>query len=86
MPFAPKILRNNQDEVRRDIRNEEMNCKLVDIIENTLILPNSSGLMDISGLKNEKKILREAIVYPILYPHLFTGIYIIFCWLREMND
>ena len=42
-------------------------------IENTLINPSGIKFSEVAGLKDAKQALREAIILPVMYPHLFTG-------------
>ncbi|XP_041459549.1 suppressor protein of bem1/bed5 double mutants-like isoform X1 [Lytechinus variegatus] len=43
------------------------------IVEDTIIRKGSISFQDVAGLSEAKEILREAIIMPIQYPHLFTG-------------
>ncbi|GLV36299.1 Vacuolar protein sorting 4 [Carabus blaptoides fortunei] len=47
--------------------------KLHNVIKNTIVVPKSSGLSTIAGMESTKCLLKEAVVLPIQYPHLFTG-------------
>ncbi|XP_062588736.1 uncharacterized protein LOC134250400 isoform X1 [Saccostrea cucullata] len=42
-------------------------------IEDTIITKGGIRFQDIAGLKDAKEALREAIIIPLLFPHLFTG-------------
>ncbi|XP_048746161.2 uncharacterized protein LOC125658785, partial [Ostrea edulis] len=42
-------------------------------IEDTIIAKGSVRFQDIAGLIDAKEALREAIIIPLLFPHLFTG-------------
>ncbi|XP_065064537.1 vacuolar protein sorting-associated protein 4A-like [Rhopilema esculentum] len=42
-------------------------------IESTIVPPGKIGFNDVAGLLEVKKLLREAIVMPLKYPHLFNG-------------
>ena len=42
-------------------------------IEDTIVRKGSVTFNEVAGLSKAKQILREAIVMPLQYPHLFTG-------------
>ena len=42
-------------------------------IEDTIIQKGSVKFCDVVGLKNAKQALKEAIIMPLQFPHLFTG-------------
>lgn len=42
-------------------------------IEDTIIAKGSVRFQDIAGLIDAKEALKEAIIIPLLFPHLFTG-------------
>ena len=42
-------------------------------IEETIVDKGGLSFDDIAGLKDAKQALREAIIMPLHYPHLFTG-------------
>ena len=42
-------------------------------IEETIVHKGGLSFDDIAGLKDAKQALREAIIMPLHYPHLFTG-------------
>jgi SpoVK/Ycf46/Vps4 family AAA+-type ATPase len=42
-------------------------------IEDTIISKGCVRFQDIAGLSDAKEALREAIIIPLLFPHLFTG-------------
>ena len=42
-------------------------------IEATIVQPGKIRFTDVAGLQDVKKLLREAIVMPLKYPHLFNG-------------
>ena len=42
-------------------------------IEDTIMQPGKVTFDDVAGLEKAKGTLQEAIVIPLLYPHLFTG-------------
>ncbi|XP_033109549.1 vacuolar protein sorting-associated protein 4B-like isoform X2 [Anneissia japonica] len=42
-------------------------------IQDTIVQKGNVKLQDVAGLKEAKQVLMEAIVMPLLYPHLFTG-------------
>eukprot|EP00105_Crassostrea_gigas_P017451 XP_011435234.2 PREDICTED: vacuolar protein sorting-associated protein 4B-like isoform X2 [Crassostrea gigas] len=42
-------------------------------IEDTIITKGGIKFQDIAGLNDAKEALREAIIIPLLFPHLFTG-------------
>lgn len=70
---------NNYQEMasRKKICTNKKN-ELLNIIESTLVVPFMKGLHEVAGLENEKHLLKKAIVYPVLYPHLFNGIFYMF--------
>ena len=43
-------------------------------IEDTIVEKGRLKFTDIAGLNEAKETLKEAIIMPLLYPHLFTGI------------
>jgi SpoVK/Ycf46/Vps4 family AAA+-type ATPase len=42
-------------------------------IEATRQVPNARGLDTVAGLAETKKLLHEAVLLPLKFPHLFTG-------------
>lgn len=42
-------------------------------IEDTIVQKGSVKFCDVVGLKNAKQALKEAIIMPLRFPHLFTG-------------
>lgn len=56
------------------IERSSVQEKLQNIIQNTIVVPKSSGLSDIAGMESTKCLLKEAVVLPIQFPHLFTGV------------
>ncbi|KDR19234.1 hypothetical protein L798_06289 [Zootermopsis nevadensis] len=42
-------------------------------IEDTRQVPSAGGLDTVAGLPETKKLLREAVLLPLKFPHLFTG-------------
>ena len=45
-------------------------------IQDTIIGNSGVGFDDVAGLEKAKQILKEAIIMPVQYPQLFTGIWI----------
>jgi len=43
------------------------------LIEATRQSPTAGGLGTVAGLAETKKLLHEAVVLPLKFPHLFTG-------------
>ncbi len=42
-------------------------------IEATIICPGDAGFSNVAGLAEAKRLLKEAVVMPLKYPHLFAG-------------
>jgi len=42
-------------------------------IESTITNTSGVKFSEVAGLKDAKQALREAIILPVMYPHLFTG-------------
>ena len=42
-------------------------------ISDTVVKADGRGFCDVAGLREAKQTLKEAIVMPLVYPHLFTG-------------
>ncbi|XP_065186532.1 uncharacterized protein LOC135817299 isoform X2 [Sycon ciliatum] len=53
------------------VDNEQ--SKRMSAIEGTIMTPGKVTFADVAGLEAAKQTLHEAIVMPLLYPHLFTG-------------
>lgn len=64
-PDSEKIAKTEQSSVQEELQS---------IIKNTIVVPKSSGLSDIAGMESTKCLLKEAVVFPIQFPHLFTGV------------
>lgn len=81
-PNVRKLLSCNtniNDEImpRKKICTDKKN-EILNAIKSTLTDPFMKGLHEVAGLENEKHLLKKAIVYPVLYPHLFNGIFYYF--------
>ncbi|XP_045501092.1 katanin p60 ATPase-containing subunit A-like 2 [Colias croceus] len=48
--------------------------QLVEILYQDIIRPSDVCWDDVKGLTNAKSILMESVVYPVRYPHMFTGL------------
>ncbi|XP_065213748.1 katanin p60 ATPase-containing subunit A-like 2 [Planococcus citri] len=57
-----------------DFRVLDETCEFSDIVKDICIEPAATRWDEIIGLDDVKEVLKEAIIYPIKYPHLFTGI------------
>lgn len=55
-----------------NVDNQTKSRKLA--IEDTIVSKGHLKLDDVAGLKEAKQTLKEAIIIPLLFPHLFTGI------------
>ena len=49
-------------------------------IQDTIIQKGSVKFCDVVGLTNAKQALKEAIIMPLQFPHLFTGKILVFLW------
>ena len=77
-----------QDNVEREENNKQQatnkeerpnNTETTDLpkrrtaIESTIVAPGKLKFTDVAGLPEAKRLLREAVVMPLKYPHLFVG-------------
>lgn len=62
-------------EIKCDIQKENR----ISAIENTIITKKQLSFDDIAGLHDAKEALHEAIIMPLKFPHLFTGIQFSYC-------
>jgi len=65
---------NTTEPEMESIKSEDNQSKRRKIaIEDTIIQKGSVRFCDVVGLKNAKQALKEAIIMPLQFPHLFTG-------------
>eukprot|EP00112_Aurelia_sp_Birch-Aquarium-sp1_P005435 Seg1617.10 transcript_id=Seg1617.10/GoldUCD/mRNA.D3Y31 product="Vacuolar protein sorting-associated protein 4A" protein_id=Seg1617.10/GoldUCD/D3Y31 len=64
----------NQPTAKRKQRSEDSDSfGRQNAIEATIVQPGKIRFTDVAGLQEVKRLLREAIVMPLKYPHLFNG-------------
>ena len=54
-------------------------CRRRVAIEDTIVQKGTVKFRDVVGLTNAKQALKEAIIMPLQFPHLFTGEIILLC-------
>ena len=64
-PYLISFLESQQD--------TDENHKRVLAIKDTIIPKGKLKFDDVAGLKEAKQTLKEAIIMPLQFPHLFTG-------------
>lgn len=66
-----KTKENKEEEIDERLRG--IDPKLLEVIENEILIGNpGTKWEDIAGLDHAKQAVQEAIIYPMLYPDLFT--------------
>lgn len=82
-----KPITENQDkDSGADSDSDNQTKKLQDTIGKAIVVekPNIQW-SDIAGLEGAKEALKEAVILPIKFPHLFTGIFIIHLFLTKIS-
>lgn len=68
LEFTPNK-KHKKCENAKDDQDEKLKCN----IKQTIVVPKSKGLCEIIGLEDVKSTLKEIVIFPMIYPHLFTG-------------
>lgn len=73
--IRPSLNSVNKIKKEDDERLRGVDSRLIEVIENEiLIATNNTTWDDVAGLEAAKQSVKEAIIFPLIYPDLFTGL------------